>query len=122
MNIILTIGQVLFGGFFIYSGFNHFIGLTGMTGYAASKRIPLPKAAVIISGAALMLGGIGILTDMYIAQSLIVLAVFLIVTAFAMHDFWKVEDPAARQMQLINFTKNLALAGAALMMFAMVTY
>jgi hypothetical protein len=31
-----------------------------------------------------------------------------------MHNFWKVEDPAQRQNDMINFSKNVALAGAAL--------
>jgi putative oxidoreductase len=31
-----------------------------------------------------------------------------------MHDFWKVEDPQRRQAEMINFSKNMALLGAAL--------
>jgi hypothetical protein len=30
-----------------------------------------------------------------------------------MHDFWNVEDPQQRQAEMINFTKNMALAGGA---------
>ena len=30
-----------------------------------------------------------------------------------MHDFWNMEDPQQRQNDMINFSKNLALAGAA---------
>ena len=35
---------------------------------------------------------------------------------FLMHDFWNVADPAQRLSEEINFTKNAALMGAALMM------
>jgi putative oxidoreductase len=34
-----------------------------------------------------------------------------------MHAFWKVTDPQMRQMEQIQFSKDLALAGAALVMF-----
>jgi putative oxidoreductase len=34
-----------------------------------------------------------------------------------MHDFWKQEDPQMRQNDMINFTKNMAMAGAALALF-----
>jgi hypothetical protein len=30
------------------------------------------------------------------------------------HDFWNVEDPQQRQNDMANFSKNIALAGAAL--------
>ena len=29
-----------------------------------------------------------------------------------MHDFWKQQDPQQRQMEMIQFAKNLALLGA----------
>ena len=31
-----------------------------------------------------------------------------------MHDFWNMEDPQQRQNEMVNFTKNLALAAGAL--------
>jgi hypothetical protein len=33
-----------------------------------------------------------------------------------MHAFWKVTDPMHKMSETINFTKNLALIGALLMM------
>jgi hypothetical protein len=31
-----------------------------------------------------------------------------------MHDFWGIEDPNQRVNEMVNFTKNMALLGAAL--------
>jgi uncharacterized membrane protein YphA (DoxX/SURF4 family) len=31
------------------------------------------------------------------------------------HNFWTVADPMARQMQYLNFIKNVSILGAALM-------
>lgn len=116
MQLIFTIGQLLFGGFFLYSGIGHFRHLGGMAGYAASKNIPMPKMAVLITGIILALGGIGIILNVMTGYALALVALFLISAAFMAHDFWKETDPTAKQMQTIQFTKNLALAGAAMML------
>ncbi|WP_447006165.1 hypothetical protein ACRAKI_06660 [Saccharothrix isguenensis] len=36
-----------------------------------------------------------------------------------MHNFWKETDPQAKQMEMIQFNKDLALAGGALMFFGL---
>jgi uncharacterized membrane protein YphA (DoxX/SURF4 family) len=41
---------------------------------------------------------------------------FLIPVTLTMHRFWDVEDPQQRMNEMINFSKNMALVGAALMM------
>ena len=42
----------------------------------------------------------------------------LVPTALIIHAFWKETDPQAKQMEMVQFQKDLALAGAALMLFA----
>ena len=41
-------------------------------------------------------------------------------SAFMMHNFWTIQDEQAKQNETISFFKNLALAGAALIIFVMV--
>jgi putative oxidoreductase len=117
-SIIFIIGRVLLGGFFAYSGFNHFKGLTMMSGYAQMKGIPLPKPFVAMSGALLLIGGLSILLGIYPTVGVIALALFLIPVTYLMHAFWKVQDPMARMGERVNFTKNVALLGAALTLLA----
>lgn len=49
----------------------------------------------------------------------ILLLIFLAGVSPTMHDFWRFQDPQQRAGQMINFTKNLALAGAVLTIPAM---
>jgi hypothetical protein len=35
-----------------------------------------------------------------------------------MHTFWKIQDPMAKMGEMINFTKNIALLGAVLILLA----
>jgi len=113
---LILIGRLLLGGFFINSGFKHFSNLTMMAGYSQSKGIPSPKAAVVFSGLLLLIGGLSILLGVYPTVGTIALVLFLVPVTFMMHAFWKVKDPMARMGETVNFTKNLALLGAALML------
>lgn len=114
MEIIFLIGRILLGGYFLMSAFNHFKEVDGMTGYAASKNVPMPKVAVIGTGVLLALGGIGIVLGVFPEVAILLLILFLLPTTFMMHDFWNAEGEE-KQGEMINFTKNIALVGALLM-------
>lgn len=114
MELLLLIGRILFGGFFIMSGINHFTNAGMMSGYAKSKNVPAPYLAVVGTGVMLVLGGLSVLLGLFPALGLLLLIVFLVPTSVLIHDFWTVQDPQHRASEQINFLKNLALAGAAL--------
>lgn len=115
MEYIFLLGRVLFGGYFVLSGIRHFRKTNYLAQYAASKGLPAPKVGVVVSGLMMFLGGLGIVLGMYIMWSVAFIAAFLIVSAFTIHAFWKLSDPAAKASEEIQFSKNIALAGAALM-------
>src|SRR5438094_10574633 len=58
----LIAGRLIFGGYFLYSGIHHFIDREMMTGYAKSKGVTWPEAAVLGSGAMIVVGGLSLLT------------------------------------------------------------
>lgn len=116
MVYLFILGRVLLGGYFIMSGFNHLKHLEMLTGYAQSKGIPMPKASVAVSGLMLLLGGLGILLGVWVNIAVLLISVFLIVTTFKMHQYWKVAEPMTKMGEQINFNKNLALLGAVLML------
>ena len=118
MNILFLIGRLIFGGFFLMNAWSHFKNLESMSGYAASKGVPSPRAAVFVSGVLLLLGGLGVVFGVSPEASLTLLIIFLVPVSFMMHAFWKETDPNAKMMQRIQFMKNLALVGALLMLYA----
>lgn len=120
MDILLIIGRVLFSLIFIASGLSHLTKVQAMSGYAQFKKVPAPKFAVILSGLMIIIGGLYVALGIYADLGGLLLAIFLLVTAFLMHNFWTIQDPQAKQGEMINFLKNLALAGAALMIFVVV--
>ena len=120
MDSVLIIGRVLFALLFISSGVSHLTKLEAMTGYAQYKKVPAAKFGVVLSGLMILLGGIYIAFGVYADLGALLIALFLIPTSFLMHAFWKETDATAKQNESISFFKNLALAGAALIIFALV--
>ena len=120
MDLIIVIGRILFGGFFLMSGINHFTKLEAMTGYAKYKKLPAAKLGVLVSGLMLVIGGISIILGYYADLGALLLAIFLVLAAVIFHNFWKETDATAKQNEMLGFMKDIALAGAALILFALV--
>lgn len=118
MEIVFLIGRILLGGYSIFNGLNHFVRFSMMSEYAKAKGVPVPSVAVAVTGLMLLFGGFSILLGAYPTVGVILLVAFLIPVSFIMHDFWKVSDPQTKMIEMVNFTKNLALAGATLMLLA----
>lgn len=114
MDIALLVGRILFGALFLGSAVGHLTQTDAMTPYAASKGVPLPKQSVLGSGVLLVLGGLSVILGLWGDLGALLLLVFLVPTAVVMHGFWKETDPQAKQMEMVQFNKDIALAGAAL--------
>jgi putative oxidoreductase len=114
MKAAFLLGRFIFGGFFLYNGINHLRQTKALGQYAAAKNLPQPEAAVTGSGIAMIIGGASIILGLQPKIGAAAIVAFLASASPIFHDFWNAADPAARQSEMINFTKNLALLGAAL--------
>jgi uncharacterized membrane protein YphA (DoxX/SURF4 family) len=83
-----------------------------MAGYAEFKGLPAPRASVLLSGGLLIFGGLSLVAGIYPTIGAGALAVFLLVSGVAMHDFWAVDEEEA-QTEMTQFLKNVYGAGAA---------
>jgi uncharacterized membrane protein YphA (DoxX/SURF4 family) len=118
MNDLFLVGRIIFGGFFMYNGVNHFVNFGPTVQYAVAKGVPLPEVAVLLSGVLLVVGGLSVLSGFMPEIGLACIALFLAVVSPLMHNFWDISDPAQRMNEMGNFMKNLALFGASLAMLA----
>jgi len=91
-----------------------------MTGYAQYKKVPAAKLSVIVSGLMILVGGVFVALGIYADLGALLIALFLLPAAFMMHAFWKETDATAKMNETIGFFKDLSLAGAALIIFALV--
>ncbi|MEF8880267.1 MAG: DoxX family protein [Candidatus Nanohaloarchaea archaeon] len=107
-------GKILLGGYFAFSGLNHFMNSKQMSGWVESKGIPQPKMMVYLSGLILVTGGLGIIAGAYPAVCIGLLSAFLVSANILVHDFWNLEE--GRQEQMTHFLKNVGLLGGLLML------
>jgi uncharacterized membrane protein YphA (DoxX/SURF4 family) len=114
MRVPFLLGRLLFGGYFVMSGINHFKQTGQLSQYAASKNVPKPDLAVKATGTALLIGGASILLGIKPKLGAAAIIGFLAGVSPIMHDFWKQEQPEQRMHDMVNFTKNIALAGGAI--------
>ena len=124
ISVAFLIGRLIFGFFWLEAAYKHLFKSAGMVGYAQSKGIHsagTAKFAVFGTGILALIGGLSVILGYRPYYGIACLVIFLVGVSFIMHAYWKVQDPMARMTDRINFTKNMALLGAALMMLAIQT-
>ena len=114
MNIAILVGRIIVGIFYLYNGINHFIKFGAMTEYAKFKGVPLAEVAIVVSGLLLLAAAFTLILGIFPEIGVVSLVLFFLPVTFMMHNFWA----AAQEQQMaeiINFSKNMALMGSALM-------
>jgi uncharacterized membrane protein YphA (DoxX/SURF4 family) len=111
-------GRVLLGGYYLMGAFHHFAGVGTMAHMAAAHGVPMPEVAVVVAGILLAVAGFSLLLGIYPGVGVASVVLFLVPVTLSMHAFWADHDALMRQMDLINFGKNVALLGSSLMFLA----
>jgi putative oxidoreductase len=114
MKIAFLVGRIVVGVYFLLMALNHFSRLSMVAGYAASKGVPAPTVAVVVSGVLLVIGGLSILLGYKPHLGAVALIVFLVPVSVLIHNFWA-EQGQAQMMDMTQFLKNMGLLGSALM-------
>ena len=118
MTQLFLVGRILLGGYFVYSGAEHFLKLQHLAAAAAAHHVPVPAVAVALSGVLLLIAGVSFLLGMAPKLGVLAVVLFLVPVTLTMHAFWADADPQMRMADLINFTKNFALLASSLMFLA----
>jgi uncharacterized membrane protein YphA (DoxX/SURF4 family) len=116
MDVIFLIGRLLFGALFISAGIAHVTDKGAMAGYAESRGVKPGRPAVLASGVVILVGAVLIILGIWIDVGAILVALFVLSTAVLMHAFWKESDAQARQLEMTQFMKDMALCGGALIL------
>lgn len=117
-DVVFLLARVLFGGVLAFTGLNHFLNVDEMAGYAEFKGLPAPTLSVVGSGGLLIFGGLSLVAGVVPTLGAGALALFLLVSAITMHDFWNVDGEEA-QNEMTSFLKNVFGVGGALAFLAL---
>jgi putative oxidoreductase len=89
-----------------------------VAGYAHQMGVPAASAAAVGSGVIILAGGLMVALGIWGDLGALLLAAFLLSTALLIHAFWKIDDEQ-KTMQMIQFMKNVSMAGGAVALFAL---
>ena len=117
-DLVALVGRILIVILFALSGWEKLTGLEGTAGYIASKNLPMPMGLAVASGVVELAGAILVIVGYRARLGALALAIFTVLAAVLFHNYWTIEDAAARSMQYINFWKNVGLLGGLLMIVA----
>jgi putative oxidoreductase len=109
---LVPLGRLLMSSLFIWAGFGKLTNPSGTAQYFASYHLPAPDVLVWIVIIIELIGGLLILVGFQTRWVALVLALFCLVTGFAIHL------PAGDLPNMINFYKNLVMAGGFLYVVA----
>ncbi|MCG3161952.1 MAG: DoxX family protein [Chloroflexi bacterium] len=118
MEIVFLIGRIITGVYWIFGGYAHFAQAQAMIPWTQSKGVPFPGLAVRGSGAMIILGGLSLLLGLYPLVGIALIVLFIIPVASIMHNFWTIQDPMQRQMDMTFFMKDFCMLGCTLMFVA----
>ena len=107
-----ALARLLMCGLFIWDGVLQLRDPAGTVDYFTSLHVPAPQIAVWVSVAVHLLGGIGILVGFMTRWAAAVLLLLCLGTAFGIHL------PAGDMDNMMNFYKNLVMAGGFLYVIA----
>lgn len=117
VGIVVLIGRILFAVHFLVAATGHLTQGGMMVGYARSKGFPLAFGAGWPAGVWLLAGALSVLLGVWPELGALLIALFVVVTALGIHQFWTIQDPAQRQAEMLNFTRNVTFLGAAIALF-----
>ena len=116
-NAAALLGRALIALLFIPAGFAKIGGFAGVSGYIASKGVPLPDIAAAISIVVELGLGLALLFGWKARWAALGIAIFVAVITPIFHNYWA-SPPAQVMAQQLNFYKNLATIGGLLVLFA----
>lgn len=93
------------------------VGFSDSLNDCLAVMIPVTPILLLIATLLELLGSLALLLGFKEKLGAILLILFLIPSTIIMHQFWFVEG-GARELQLVNFLKNLAILGG-LILFAL---
>lgn len=111
-HLIALLGRICLAAAFLWGGHDKVVNFGGNVGYAASAGMPLPQAGIVVAIVIELLFSVLLILGYQVRFVAVVMAGFAFATAVIFHhNFADVE-------QLINFVKNISIAGGFLQVVA----
>ena len=113
-----TVGRVLFATYFLAMGMSHLVHFREHSAFIGGKGVPLARSATMLTIVMMVSGGVLVLFNWHTSIGGALLFGIIFPAPFFLHHFWNETDSYARLSEFAHFIKDLALAGAALLLIS----
>lgn len=110
-----ALGRLLYSGILVYMAIDGFRNNEKRVEIAAESGVPAPEVTVPFVTGMLLVANLGIILWKYPRAAAGAVIVFFLGTTPVIHNFWTM-DGKERQANKINFLKNCALLGGAIIL------
>lgn len=110
-------GRLLYAGTLLYMAIDGFRHNAKRVEIARDRGVPLPELMVPLATGLLLVATLGLLLWAWPVVAALLVVVFFVATTPAIHPFWEL-DGKERNDNKINFLKNVALLGGAIVFLA----
>lgn len=119
-SVVNGLGRVMLAAIFLMSAVGNKIPRFGQTvEYMAANGVPAPQLMLVGAILFLIAGSVALILGFQARIGAILLLIFLALATWYFHDFWTfAPDSPEYQQQMIQFLKNMGLAGGMLIVLA----
>jgi putative oxidoreductase len=108
---VILLARITLAIFFVWNFVMKMTGYETFLEYLHSVGVPLVQIAAPCSIAMDFAGGLFLILGFKIRPVAVIMPVYIVATAILGHHFWNIPNPAMRHDDLIEFLKNITIAG-----------
>ena len=112
---VLLLARILLMVLFVLFGWSKLTGFAGTTAYMAAEGLPLPAVAAVVVILMEFFVGLAIVLGAWTRPLALLMVLYTLGTALVGHHYWTMTG-AERAANMINFYKNLSIAGGLLLL------
>lgn len=114
-DAVILVARVLLMILFIMTGWQKLRDFPGTVAYMRANATPWPELSAVVAVAVEFFFGIGVVLGAWTRVLAVVFVAFTLGTALLGHRYWRL-DGEARHANLLNFYKNVSIAGGLLLL------
>jgi putative oxidoreductase len=111
--LLLVLGRVLLGGFYVYAGVHHFFIMPPLTAMISARGIPFARIVLILGSLFQIVAGALFILNIFTVAAALGLIVFTIAASIMLLNFWDMDEPM-RQTAKTAWQTNTAIVGGLL--------
>lgn len=117
LDVLAVLGRATLASLFMWSGATKIVAPAATAAYMASGGLPASELLALLVGAFELFAGLALALGIRIRLMAFSLAGFTLLASVMYHGYWAM-DAEQRAVQQLLFSKNLAIAGALLLIGA----